>query len=133
MQLPLVQVDRSYKVTTKDNGNFLFLGNAAEGQVGAMCVQWVPDEQFTGALGVTSRIYGFPITDSGVPLGLVPVPYRRVNINGTASDYGFDTATLTGPSIINVPANGLAVALLVSCTAGTGWLYSWPLLGPCSP
>lgn len=132
MPSPLYPVlGRSYKITTADHGNIPMLGNAAEGCVGTWLVHWVPDLNFTGSLALVGRAYGQPASDAVV--AVLGVPYRRVNINGVASDYGFDSVALTGPSIVTAPANGLALGFLVSCSAGTGMLYTWPLEGPCAP
>lgn len=122
-------IDRSYRVTTTDNGNFLNIGNAASGRVGTWLVHWVPDLSFAGGgLTVYGRGYGKPASDAGVPWATIP--YRRINVAGVASDYAIVTATVGAAGMIQIPANGLAVALGVSCTAGFGWLYSWDLNGP---
>lgn len=129
--LALANAGREYRVSESDNGLFLFLGNSSDGRTGTMVVQWVPDASFAGSFAVTARIYGKPASDNGV--AFVDYPFRRVVLNNVASDRAITTNTATplvNSFIIEVPSNGVALAMLCSCTAGFGHLYSWPLNGP---
>ena len=126
-----INAGREYRVTVKDHGEILSLGNAADGRVGTMFVTFVPDGSFTGGFAPVARPYGKPANDNEV--GWADYPFRRVNIAGIASDRTITTNTATPLSdafMIEVPANGVAIGLLTSCTAGGGVLYSWPLNGP---
>lgn len=125
--LTVANAGREYRVTTSDNGKFLFLGNASDGRTGTFVVQFVPDASFAGSFGVTARVYGKPASDNGV--AFVSIPYRRVNLAGIASDRTLVAAVLTDSFIIEVPSSGVVLALLCECTAGFGTLYSWPLNG----
>lgn len=112
------------------DGLFLELGDATTyAQTGAVCVQFVPDVNFVGEFAVMGRPLNQPTTaaDTGAPF--VPVAYVAVNVNGAAVLRPYSTATITGPGIIEVPANGLSVGLLVSCTAGTCQLWMARLAG----
>lgn len=127
----LADAGRKYDVTTNDNGKVLFFGGAADGRVGTMFIQFVPNLQFQGQFAVVARPYGAPANTDGV--AMVDYPFRRVSVNGAASDRTItnNTATpLTSGFIIEVPANGVVLGLLTSCVAGGGVVYSWPLNGP---
>jgi len=126
-----INAGREYNLTVDDHGEILSLGNAADGRTGTMFVAFVPDASFVGGLAVVARPYGKPANDNGV--GWSDYPFRRVNLAGIASDRTITTNTATPLSdafMIEVPANGVAVGLLASCTAGGGVVYSWPLNGP---
>ena len=124
-----VNCGRKYKVTTIDDQAVLYLGNAADGRPGVMVIQWVPDPSFNGSFGVVARIYGKPANDDNV--GFATVVYRRVVLNGVASDRNLVSDPIGSSfTIIEVPANGLAIALQANVNQGFGTLYSWPLVGP---
>jgi hypothetical protein len=128
--LVLVNAGRECKVTVADHGKFLFLGNAGDGRTCTMAIQFVPDASFSGSFAVTARMYGKPASDNGV--AFIDYPFRRVVLNDVASDRAVTTNTATplvNSFIIEVPSNGVALAMLCSCTAGFGYLYSWPLNG----
>lgn len=127
--MPLTSsTDRRYKITTVDNGNYKILGNVSDSTGGAWRVQFAPDASFVGSLLVTARASGDDAVSDAVGFGTIA--YRRVQLGGLASDYTLVTTTLTTDAIILVPANGLSVAIAVTCTAGFGYLYTIPLLGP---
>lgn len=123
-------IDRNFAITPSVSGGIAILGNAADGEVGTYFVQLVPQVGFVGSLDVLARPYGKYANDDGV--AFVPVPYRRVNVNNLASDYAISTASITQPGIIQIPANGMSIGLMITCSAGQAELYSWPLLGPSS-
>ena len=116
-------INRDYTVTTTDNGNTLVLGNTSLGdKAGAWIIEFAPSLGFVGEFQVVARMMGkVPDDDT---LGFLPVPYRVINLNGTASDYAFSTAHLTQPFIIQVPGSGMSIGLLTACSAGSGRLYS---------
>ena len=128
--IELANAGREYRVTTNDHGKFLFLGNASDGRVGTFTIQFAPDPggSWQGSFAVVARVYGKPASDNGV--GFQSIPYRRVALNGAASDRVLVSDVLTGSFIIEVPANGLVICLLVNAQAGFGTVYNWPLNGP---
>ncbi len=126
--ITLSNAGREYEVTATDDGKILYFGNACDGRVGTYVIQFVPDENWTGSFGVLARAYGSPASDNGV--AFQSIPYRRVSLNGMASDRALSADPLASSFIIEVPANGLAIGLLVGVCGGGGVLYSWPLNGP---
>jgi hypothetical protein len=122
------RISREEKVTVADHGENLSLGDAHDGRTSVWFVQFVPDANWQGGFGVLGRAYGNPANVDSV--AFVPIPYRRVNLAGAASDRALVSAALNNTSfIIEIPANGLHVSLLTACSAGSGKLYSWPLSG----
>jgi hypothetical protein len=120
---------REYKVQSDDHGRLLFLGNASDGRVSTFVLEFVPNYDWQGDLAVVARIYGKPASDNGV--GFVSIPVRRVAINNQASDRALvGNVTFQGQFIVEVPCNGLSLAVLCNVQAGSGTLYSWPLNGP---
>jgi hypothetical protein len=126
-------IGRRYRVTSVDNGKFGELGDASPALVGAFMLQFVPDASFAGSIGILARAAGKDAKDDNV--GYASIAYRRVQMNGQASDYALitDGTPLASDFTILIPASGLAVAVLVECTAGFGYLYSTPLEGPPAP
>jgi hypothetical protein len=125
----VANIGKAYYVTTDDNGKTLFLGDASSSRTSVKTIQFYPDAGCAGdGFSLVSRIYG-PKTDSnGTPF--TPIPYRRVTLNGSASDRGLVSDTLPiGGFMIEVPANGQTLALVVSVTSGGGWLYNWDVMG----
>jgi hypothetical protein len=121
-------IPNRYRVTPADDGKILKLGNAASGEVGTWLVQFVPDMTFAGDLVVMGRVDHAEAQTDNVPY--VPVRYRAAYLNTASADYALvETAVVSG-SILQIPASGLSIALLASCTAGYGYLYATPLGGP---
>jgi hypothetical protein len=113
-----------------DNGKTLFLGDASSSRTSVKTIQWVPDPGTTGdGFSLVGRIYSRSEADTnGTPF--LPIPYRRVNLSGSASDRGLVSDTLPVDGfLIEVPANGQTLALVVSVTSGGGWLYNWDSVG----
>jgi hypothetical protein len=121
-------ISNRYRITPLDHGQIRKLGNAAIGEVGTWSIQFVPDASFEGAFIVKGRIDHEKAQDDDVPY--LPVRYRAAFLNSADADYSLVAAEITSGSLIDVPANGKSIALLISCTAGYGWLYSTPLHGP---
>lgn len=122
-------IGSAYTVTTNDNGSVLFLGDASSSRAAVKTIQFVPNAGFQGTgFTVCARVYGPQPDKNAVPFN--PIPYRRVQLAGLASDRAIvsDTLPATG-FIIEVPCNGLVVALVTSATAGTGTLYQWNSVG----
>jgi hypothetical protein len=123
-------IDRAYRITPQDHGNFAEFGPAGVASaVGTWGFSWVPDGSFAGGLAVMARASGQKAKDNDTPFK--PYPYQGVTVNGVLSSpaFGYVTTTITGPSDWQVPSNGMSIALLINCTAGFGWLYSWDLNG----
>lgn len=102
------------------NGLFLEVGTSGTtDRTGVVVIQFVPDVDFVGEFAVMARPRNQPTTaaDTGAPF--LPVGYIAINVNGAAVDRLYSSALVTGAGIIEVPANGLSVGLLVSCTGGT--------------
>ena len=118
-----------YLRANDDNGKTLFLGDASSSRTSVKTIQWVPD---LGAVGdgfsLVARIYGREVDTNATPF--TPIPYRRVALAGVASDRGLVSDSLTVDGfLIEVPANGQTLALIVSVTSGGGWLYFWDSVG----
>lgn len=120
---------RKFGVSTDDNGDFLEIGPAGTGlSGGVMAIQFVPSEGFVGEFSIQGRLMGQAARDAGV--AFMPIEYRPITINNVPKDFTIPTAsTVTGPSLIQVPSNGVSVALLVSCSQGTCQIVSWDLQG----
>lgn len=125
----LANIGKDYTITADDNAKILFLGDASSSRTSVKTIMWVPGLTFAGAgFSVVGRIYGPAPDKAGVTM--VPLPYRRVNLAGVASDRAVVSDSLPAAGfLIEVPANGQTLALVVSCTAGTGQLYNWDSVG----
>ena len=120
--------DRVYSLTAVDDGNFLVLGNGDEGRMSAIQCQFQAGIPFNGTITVLGVSFGKQAADVGMPF--LPICYQRMNIAGVASDGGFVPDTLLDTFSILIPSNGLTIALLVGCPAGSsGTLAFWPLVG----
>ncbi len=108
-----------FTITTANNGGTAVFGNTStENPFGTWTFQFMPDLNFQGTVSIMGRAARFPTTD--LTLSWIPIPYRRVTIANIAQDYAIVTATLTGtPDMIDVPANGKAIGLFITCSAGT--------------
>ncbi len=126
-QSTMANAGRAYVVTTNDHGQILNLGNVSDGRTGTFSVVFAPNPLFVGQFGVVGRPFGKPANDDGLPFQ--QIPYRRVTLGGTPSDRTIVSDPLTGAFIIEVPATGLVIGLLVACTQGGGTLYNWPCTG----
>lgn len=118
-----------WNVTTANDGATAVYGNTSDqNPFGTWTFQFVPSLTFTGTFGVVGRGARIPTTDTTVPW--MPVPYRRVTLANTAQDYAIVTAVLAGTNdIIDVPANGKAIGILISCQAGSCLIRArWSIL-----
>ena len=133
-------LDRNFKITTDANGAIAELGAAGVmQQVGTFGLQFVPSQDFQGFVAIVARMPELSNTTSVPDAPFMAYPYRAAYLNGAvpAVPFGFvlDAATnlpptITGPSMIQVPSNGFSVGLLISCTAGSMWVYLARLNGP---
>lgn len=100
------------------DNNILDLGNSGTWDaVGAVVVQFSPDNGFVGSFAVVGRARYQP--ELSPTVAFMPVPYVAVNVNGAAVLRTLTTDTITGPGIIEIPANGLSAGLAVLCSAGS--------------
>lgn len=128
-------MNRRQPITLAHNGLFGVLGNVSASFVGTWRVQFTCTEDFSGSLTPMARGAGKDTHDDSV--GFATVPYRRVQLNGTASDYQLITGASVLPIItdfvILVPSAGLSVAFLIEVNAGSGVVYTQPLEGLAAP
>lgn len=124
---------RRQLLTPTNNGDLFKLGNTSnEDDVGGWILTLVPtDGNFAGSFVVLGRNAMKTASDNNAPF--IPIPYRTVCTNNVAADYSFSAAPITGTSMVIVPAYGIAIAVLVACTAGSANLYSNPINGPMAP
>lgn len=116
-------------VTTADTGNLLEIGPASTpSSVGTWIIEFDPSLDFAGSFQVMGRVTGPEKTAGNSPI--VPVPYRKINVGGVASDYSIAADTITAVGIIQVPSNGLSISLLAQVGTGSCKIYSWDLQGP---
>lgn len=133
MSIPTIKAgNRSYKVTTSTElmAGFPFLEIGPAGTtsfVSTLIVQFKPDENFAGDFVVMGRTLGTAADSADVPF--VPIPYRVVSLNDVAQDYSMVSAPIAGSAMIQIPANGMSVALLDGLTAGSMQLTMWDLQG----
>lgn len=119
---------RKFGFSPADHGDILEIGPGATSSAGAIVVvQFVPSNDFIGSATVMGKVFGPAAQDAQA--ALMPVPYRRVVVNNVASDYAIVVDAITGASLIQVPANGLSIALFVACTRGSCQVVSWDLQG----
>ncbi len=120
-------IGRAYRLTNADDGNILQLGDAVNGRTGTWLIQCDPAVVgFTGGFIVLGRAYG----QACAAAPYIPIPYRRINLGNVASDRALVSDPIADVALIEVPANGISVALEVTVPFGqTCWVYSWPLNG----
>lgn len=123
---------RKHTITAADNGLFLELGPGATAQsVGVFTLQFNPDTDYDGSVVVMGRVFGPAAADANVPP--LPISYRALTVNNVAADFSVvSAAAITGPTMIQVPSNGVSIGLLVAVTAGSCTLVSWDLQGSSS-
>lgn len=117
--------NRAFVITPDDHGNIGELGPSSTGGVGTIVIQFAPRLGFVGSFAILGKAYG----SAAVNAPFLPLPYRRVNVANSASDYTMVSDVVADTGIIQVPANGLSVGLLIACTAGQCDVYVWDLDG----
>lgn len=127
--------NRATLITPMDNGNFKNFGPAGTPQqVSTFVLQFQPSLDFVGSFQVFGRIGGVASSQPGIPAvgpaATLPIPYRKINVAGSASDYSLSIDPITSAGLIQVPCNGMQLHLLVTCTAGSCGVYSWDMQGP---
>ena len=120
----------SFTVTSEYDGDFIEFGDATpRDETGCVTIQFNPDVEFDGQFAVVARRKRTP-NDSATDAPFLPVAYIAVNVNGAASLRPLSVAVISAPGLIEVPATGLSVGLLVACTAGKCTLYLGRHAGP---
>lgn len=121
-----------FLVQPAQDGNIAVLGNTQdENPSGAISVSVYPSQDFAGSFAIVGRPPGISTSDTSVPWQAIP--YRLVSLQDVASDYSFKSDTISQAAIIHVPANGLAVGILIACSAGTTQLWIKPMYGATAP
>jgi hypothetical protein len=108
---------------------FLELGPAGTTQqVSTMMIQFVPTNGFTGQFVVEGRLMGAAANDVDAPFG--PIPYRRITLANVAQEYAMVADVIVGAATIQIPANGMDIALQMAPTSA-GWcdILIWDLQG----
>ena len=124
----LPQIDRYFVVTPAVHGDILDLGPGASGSlVGTVTIQFQPDVNFVGSFVLVARSMGQQAKDNNA--AFLPIPYHRATVNNVASDYAIVSDQISGACLIDIPANGKDIGLLVSCTAGSCAIFPWSLTG----
>lgn len=96
----------------------LEIGGAGTIANGSKVIHIITDGDFDGSISVEGKVVGAP--DSTYE----PIPYRRRNLAGTASDDTVVSAAITDDALIEVNCTGLEVALVTSSmTAGEAVVY----------
>lgn len=113
-------------ITTDDNGKFVEYGPAGTTMfVSTMLMQFAPTAGFVGSLLLHGKMLG----PAGETAPFLPIAYRRVNVAGLVSDYALSPDPIMAAGIIQVPANGMTLALLVTCSAGACQVYMMDVQG----
>ncbi len=122
-------IGSEYLITPDDNGQTLFLGDASSSRTAVKTIHWFPLPGFVGnGFSVVARIYSPRADANGVPW--LPIPYRRVNLSGAASDRAVVSDSLPANGfLIEVPANAQSISIVVDCQSGSGYLYHWNAVG----
>ena len=120
---------RKFGFSTDDNGDFLEIGPAGTSSAGGvMVIQFIPSANAVYSVIIHGKVFGPAAQDAAAPF--MPIGYRRTTVNNVAAlDPTLTADPITGPSTIQVPSNGISIALLVACSAGTCQVVSWNLQG----
>ncbi len=100
-------------------------GTATSKSVGTVTVQFTPGETWDGVFAVVGQNVNGNTADA-----FIPIPYRRINVNGASSDYAITTDPITQSGMIQIPSNGMRVGLLVGVNAGSCGLLVSRMDGP---
>ena len=133
-------IDRDIRLTPADSGVPLYFGRAALGDASSAWVfQCSPDQ---GSYDGTFAVMGCVIESPGAQAAsgtnpnspnysdqFIPVPYRVGYADGAPGTWAMtDSITpLSGTFLIQVPANGLKIALMPSISTGSCVLRSQPV------
>lgn len=92
------------------------LGNSGTATVNTKHIRLL-GSGWTGSMTIQGRhTIGLPVLGEAVAAAdtYAAIPYRRLNIGGTVSDGVMTNAVITGDAIIEVPAEGMDIAILTS-------------------
>lgn len=107
------------------------LTNASdESAAGGVLIQIVDDNTLSASIVVKAQAHAIgaaPATDA--PLA---IPYRSLNVNGTAGTGAYVTTALTTNALIYVPSLGMDVFLDVTFVSGSATVYVTPVTGAAS-
>ena len=92
-------ISNRYKITAQDHGRFLKIGNASNSDVSTWEVQFVPDASWDGEFAVMGRLDHTQIEADVGPF--MPVPFRKVVLNGAVIHEDVEAATPTGHAWVN--------------------------------
>lgn len=119
---------RDFQISTANHGQVIELGAAgALNMPGTWLITIQPMDAsgigFQGSIAILGRAAHSRAKINN--LGMMSIPYRRVILQGVASDNAQDTAAITPLGVctvlVTVPCS---VGFLVSCTAGSAWIYA---------
>ena len=103
------------------------IGDASDGLVGTFSVHVRNISGLAATITVKARSRVEQASNDDAPF--LPVPYLKLNLNGAVALAVYDSAPITGDSIILIPATGLQIALDVVYSGGTGRIYWSPMEG----
>lgn len=111
-------IDTFFVVIPDFNETILEIGaSTAYDEVGLVSICFNPSDNFVGSFTVLARPRGETARANNAPF--LPVSYIAVNTANVAGDRGHSHALISDVGIIEVPANGLSVALQVACSVGS--------------
>jgi hypothetical protein len=120
---------RLFTLGFKDDGNIIEFGPAGtNNQVGTMVLQFKSSIGAQFSVVVMGRVFGVAADSADMPF--VPIPYRIISLNNVAQDYAIVADTIVTDALIQVPANGISVAVLAGWTSGTVAVAAWDMNGP---
>ncbi len=94
---------------------------------GSLTVQIVNDATLSASIVVSARsLQGDALSDG---VAFVPIVYKKLYLNGSVGDGTLASTAITTNSLIEIPASGMQVALVVTYTSGSGSCYVMPTTG----
>lgn len=119
-------------VTPQNDGAILMFGPPSDEEPGAVVFEFNASSDFVGSFAVLGHVTGPAVPANAPAHPAMPVPYRRINVGGAASDYAMVSDLIANTGMIQVPANGMSIGLGVSCSAGTCSIWRLPVEGASS-
>lgn len=121
-------IERIIRITPQVHGSIGVLGNAFDGGApGFISVQIATSADFAGSFQVVGSAGTKDASDTDLPF--VQVPYTRIYVDNAVADYGLVTDDIVGNALIQIPANGIKVGLVIACTAGSAWVAPLAVAG----
>jgi hypothetical protein len=110
-----------------DAGNTYILGSPDALTGGALTLQLVNDNTLSASIVVSGRsLQGDALTDD---VAFVPIVYKKLYLNGSVGDGSLASTAITTNSLIEIPASGMQIALVVTYTSGSASGYVMPTTG----